>query len=101
MAWSFVLNVIEDKMVNNYLWIFSKKRLLDIEYQKRDAIRKVLKFIIRNYSNRSWVRIFRQPYEPGYMTFICCTPTHITTMKQSMHEAPKCQAYKLRHVRMN
>ena len=63
---------------------------------KNNIIHEVFKFIIRNYSNRSWVRMFRQLYEPGYMTCICCTPRRMTIRyhhyEKNMPEAAKCQA---------
>jgi len=44
---------------------------------KSNIIHEVFEFIIINYSNRSWVRIFRQLCEPEYMTCICYTPRRI------------------------
>ena len=64
---------------------------------KSNAIHEVFEFIIKYHSNRSWVRIFRQLYEPGYMTCICCTlrrimiTYHHYKIKHAC-EVAKCQA---------
>ena len=54
MIQSFVLNIIEDMMINKILSVNILEEIsLVYRISKSNIIHEVFKFIIRNYSNRS------------------------------------------------